>query len=107
MTTNIYRALSDPTRRQILSLLAAGELTQSEIVEKFEISQPAINKQLRILKEEGLLHEKRSGRYRLYSLNTPVLATGYRTVVDEIGTMLDKSLHGLKHYVENKEDDGD
>ncbi|GEL76745.1 ArsR/SmtB family transcription factor [Tenuibacillus multivorans] len=104
---NIYRALADPTRRKILNLLSKDEHTQSDIVKEFDISQPAINKQLNILKKEGFVHESKSGRYRFYSLNTKVFAVAYQQMIDEIGAMLDQTLVDLKHYVENKEEDDD
>lgn len=105
MTNNIYRVLSDPTRRKILHILSEGERTQSEIVEKFDISQPAINKQLRIIKEEGFIQERRTGRYRLYSLDTGTFRYAYQAMIDEIGSMLDNTLLDLKRYVENEEEE--
>jgi ArsR family transcriptional regulator len=107
VTNNIYRILSDPTRRNILHILSEGERTQSEIVERFNISQPAINKQLRIIKEEGFIQERRTGRYRLYSLDSTAFASAYQAMVDEIGSMLDKTLVDLKRYVENEEEEND
>ncbi|SET47550.1 transcriptional regulator, ArsR family [Oceanobacillus limi] len=106
-TYNIYRALADSTRRKILQLLSSGEQTQSDIVKEFNISQPAINKQLRILKEEGFIHERKSGRYRYYQLDRETFEGAYHQMVDEIGAMLDQTLMDLKHYVENKEEDDD
>ncbi|KGX83407.1 MULTISPECIES: ArsR/SmtB family transcription factor [Pontibacillus] len=106
-TKNIYRALADSTRREILNLLSKGEQTQSDIVKEFNISQPAINKQLKILKEEGFIHVRKSGRYRYYSLERETFEVAYRQMVGEIGTMLDQTLMDLKHYVENKEEDDD
>ncbi|HEX7064356.1 MAG TPA: metalloregulator ArsR/SmtB family transcription factor [Bacillales bacterium] len=105
--TNIYRAMSDPIRRKILSKLAKAEQTQSEIVREFEISQPAITKHLRILKEEGLISEARRGRYRIYSLDRSAFESAYQAMLQEIDTMLGRTLEDLKNYVENKggEDD--
>lgn len=105
--TNIYRALSDPIRRRILGMLTKGERTQTEIVEQFDISQPAITKHLRVLKEEGLVSETRRGRYRLYSLDKPVFSSAYRKMLNEIDTMLGSTLIDLKNYVENREEDND
>ncbi|WP_228547557.1 ArsR/SmtB family transcription factor [Filobacillus milosensis] len=102
-TSNIYRALSDSTRKRILSLLAKEEKTQKQLVEYFKVSQPAINKQLKILKEEDLITERKSGRYRYYSLNRPVFSMAYQKMIEEIGQMLDQTLHGLKDFVESEE----
>ncbi|NGP57341.1 winged helix-turn-helix transcriptional regulator [Paenibacillus thiaminolyticus] len=68
--TDIYRAISDPTRRQILRMTAQREYTQSEIVQAFSISQPGMKKHLAILVEENLIRRlscmrrrKRYGRH--------------------------------------------
>jgi DNA-binding transcriptional ArsR family regulator len=62
------RALSDSTRRDILSLLKKGQLSVLEIAERFPMSRPAISKHLRILKEAGMVLETPAGRQRLYTL---------------------------------------
>ncbi|HEU5140543.1 MAG TPA: metalloregulator ArsR/SmtB family transcription factor [Bacillales bacterium] len=105
--TNIYRAMSDPVRRKILSKLAKAERTQSEIVREFDISQPAITKHLRILKEEGLISEAHCGRYRIYGLDQSAFESAYQEMVQEIDTMLGRTLDDLKHYVENKGEEDD
>lgn len=105
--TNIYRAMSDPIRRKILGMLAKGERTQSEIVQVFDISQPAITKHLRILKEEGIISEKRQGRYRIYTLKKGEFQSAYHAMLEEIDAMLGRTLDDLKNYVENREDDND
>lgn len=72
--TDPFRALSDPTRREIVDLLAAGPLPVRMIAGHFpSISRPAVSKHLRILREGRLVEERRSGRERYYSLNPPVL----------------------------------
>lgn len=62
------KALSDTTRRGILTLLSDRQLSVLEIAEKFPMSRPAISKHLRILKEAGLVLETPAGRQRLYAL---------------------------------------
>ena len=62
------RALSDSTRRDILSLLKKGQLSVLEIAERFPMTRPAISKHLRILKDAGLVQETPAGRQRLYTL---------------------------------------
>ena len=71
-----FRGLSDPTRREIVSLLAAGPLPVRAIAGHFPaISRPAVSKHLRILREGGLVSERRSGRERYYSLSPSSLAS--------------------------------
>ncbi|MGK2864086.1 MAG: autorepressor SdpR family transcription factor [Chitinophagaceae bacterium] len=72
----IFKALNDPTRRQILQLLQERDMTAGEIVERFNISGPSISHHLDLLKQAKLVIAEKEGQYVYYSLNT--------TVVDEI-----------------------
>ena len=72
----IFKALNDPTRRQILQLLQEKDMTAGEIVERFKISGPSISHHLDLLKQANLVIAEKDGQYVYYSLNT--------TVVDEI-----------------------
>jgi DNA-binding transcriptional ArsR family regulator len=63
-----FSALSDPTRRAILTQLAAGETTVSELAAPFSISPPAISRHLRVLERAGLISQKREGQFRKCSL---------------------------------------
>lgn len=69
---DVFKALSDPTRRKILELLKAGELSAGDIAEAFPIGKPAISHHLSILKEAGLVQAEREGQSIIYSLNTTV-----------------------------------
>jgi len=64
----VFRALADPTRRQILQDLRRGELSAGEIVARFRISAPSISRHLSILKAAGLVTERRDANRILYSL---------------------------------------
>jgi len=64
----VFRALADPTRRQILQDLRDGELAAGEIAERFPISGPSISRHLAILKSAGLVRERRDANRVLYSL---------------------------------------
>lgn len=72
----IFKALNDPTRREILQLLQERDMTAGEIVERFKISGPSISHHLDLLKQAKLVIAEKEGQYVYYSLNT--------TVVDEI-----------------------
>lgn len=97
---DIYRALGDSTRRGILRLLKQGNKTQKELVEAFDITQPAIKKHLNILLEEKIITESLSGKYRIYSLNVKMLQTAYLEMHHYVGDLLDEQLVSLKNYVE-------
>ena len=75
---SVFRAVSDPRRREILDLLADGERSVGDLVESFDISQPAVSQHLRVLREAGLVAERREGRRRMYALR----AEGLREVYD-------------------------
>lgn len=67
------RALSDPTRRQIVQLLKGGRLSAGEIAQHFAISAAAISRHLSVLKEAGLIRDTREGKYIYYEINLSVL----------------------------------
>jgi DNA-binding transcriptional ArsR family regulator len=72
----VFKALNDPTRRKILEMLLAKDMTAGEIVEEFNISGPSISHHLDLLKQAKLVVAEKEGQFIYYSLNT--------TVVDEI-----------------------
>ena len=72
----VFKALNDPTRREILELLQENDMTAGEIAGRFDISFPSISHHLDLLKQAKLVIAEKEGQYVTYSLNT--------TVVDEI-----------------------
>ena len=66
--STVFRALADPTRRQILQDLRAGERSAGEIGSRFPISGPSISRHLGVLKTAGLVQERRDANRILYSL---------------------------------------
>lgn len=66
---NIFKALNDPTRREILELLKDKEMTAGEIAEQFNISWPSISHHLDQLKQGKLVEAEKDGQYIYYSLN--------------------------------------
>lgn len=71
----MFKALADPTRRQILQDLKKGELAAGEIASRFRISGPSISRHLGVLKGAGLVEERRDANRILYSLVEDRLAT--------------------------------
>jgi DNA-binding transcriptional ArsR family regulator len=67
-------ALSDPTRRQIVELLAGRDHNAGEIAAHFAVSRPAVSRHLRVLREHGLVQTRREGQRRVYSLDPAPLA---------------------------------
>lgn len=60
------KAIAEPRRRAILSLVRDGELSAGEIASHFEVTRPAVSQHLNVLKEAGLVSERRNGTRRLY-----------------------------------------
>ena len=69
----IFKALNDPTRRQMLDLLREGDLTAGEIADQFSMTKPSISHHLDLLKQAGLVDSTKKGQYITYTLNTTVL----------------------------------
>lgn len=70
---NTIKALSDPSRREILELLRSGRLPAGEIANHFPMSGAAVSKHLSVLKDADLIRDAREGKYIFYELNTSVL----------------------------------
>ena len=87
------RALTDPIRREILTMLKGGRLSAGEISDRFPVSGAAVSRHLSVLKEAGLVRGQREGKYIYYELNTSVL--------EEIMLWL-TDLKGDSEYVEAK-----
>lgn len=68
----VFKALSDETRRRILTMLRDGDLTAGQIAEEFDISKPSISHHLATLKAADLVTAERRGQEIVYSLNTTV-----------------------------------
>ena len=59
-------AISDPIRRRVLELVRDRELPAGELAAEFDVSRPAVSRHLRVLRDTGLVQERREGRLRLY-----------------------------------------
>jgi DNA-binding transcriptional ArsR family regulator len=95
----VFRAISDPTRREILGILRGGRRTVGEIASNFRMSRPAISKHLRLLHAAGLVATRKQGTANLCSLDARPL----RAVDDwlrDYATFWSESLQSLKKYIE-------
>ena len=82
--TNVFLALVDPTRRQILMDLRSGELAAGEIAARFPISGPSISRHLSVLKGAGLVTERRQANRIYYSLVEERLAVSVGTFLSTV-----------------------
>ena len=92
-------AIADPIRRRVLELVRDEELPAGMIAANFPVSRPAVSRHLRVLREAGLVHERRAGRERLYRADPAPLA--------ELRSWLDGywagRLQSLKQLAESQE----
>jgi DNA-binding transcriptional ArsR family regulator len=98
----VFKALADPTRREILSLLRGGGRTVGDLASNFHMSRPAVSKHLRQLRSAGLVVDRPAGNARFCELNAEPLAA-----IDEwlavYKTFWKKKLVRLKAHVEEKQ----
>jgi DNA-binding transcriptional ArsR family regulator len=93
------KAIAAPRRRQILSLVRDGELSAGEIASHFDVTRPAVSQHLNVLKEAGLVTERRNGTRRLYRVRPEGLAP-LKAFLEEFW---DDRLEALKREAENEE----
>ena len=93
------KAIAAPRRRQILSLVRDGELSAGEIAAHFDVTRPAVSQHLNVLKEAGLVHERRNGTRRLYRARPEGLAE----LREFLREFWDDRLVSLKHEAEGEE----
>lgn len=69
----VFKALNDPTRREILQLLKEKDMNAGEIADKFDMTKPSISHHLELLKRAGLITSIRDGQFINYSINTTII----------------------------------
>lgn len=97
-----FRAVADGVRRHILQQLRGGELRAGEIAAAFDVSWPAISRHLRVLKAAGMVHERRQGRERFYTLNRERMREVFGSWVAAFGLLWKENLEALKQHVESR-----
>jgi DNA-binding transcriptional ArsR family regulator len=93
------KAIAEPRRRQILVLVRSEELSAGEIAEHFDVTRPAVSQHLTVLKEAGLISERRDGTRRLYRAR----AEGLNDLKQFLEEFWDERLAKLKRLAEIKE----
>jgi DNA-binding transcriptional ArsR family regulator len=96
MSEAVLRAIAEPRRQQILRLVWSQERAAGEIATHFEISRPAISKHLRVLREAGLVEERRDGTQRLYRARPERLEDARRV----LESFWDEAITSIKHSAE-------
>lgn len=97
---SLFRAIADPTRRQMLMLLADADHTVSELAGPFSISQPAVSQHLKVLREAGLVQVRREGRERRYRMD-PVPLKEIHDWLAYFERFWDRKLDALGNYLDS------
>src|SRR5262245_15008110 len=101
-TTDVFNAVAEPRRRQILDILASGERSVNDLVAELGLVQPLVSKHLRVLRAVGLVDVRDEGRQRMYRLQGQALkpihdwVTQYERAWNERFEALDDLLEELK-----------
>jgi DNA-binding transcriptional ArsR family regulator len=95
----VFEAIAQPKRREILRLLAGGEMSAGEVAARFSVTQPAISQHLKVLKEAGLVTERRDAQRRLFSVRPEGLAD----LNSFLAEVLPGGLERLKRAAEQEE----
>jgi DNA-binding transcriptional ArsR family regulator len=95
----VFEAVAQPKRREILRLLSGRELSAGEIASRFAVTQPAISQHLKVLQEVGLISERRDGTKRMLSVRGDGLAELHDFLAQVLPTKLDR----LKEIAEKEE----
>ena len=90
MKTTVYEALAHPTRRTILSLLRAGDLTAGELADHFDVSKPTLSGHFNVLREAGLITGDRNGSSITYHLNLSVLEEALAALLELLEVDLER-----------------
>ena len=101
-TSDVFNAIAEPQRRQILGLLRSGERPVTELAHELGLTQPGASKHLRVLREVGLVRDRRAGKQRLYALD----ARGLRPIHEWTGgfeRFWNESFDRLDTYVQELE----
>jgi len=85
MNENVFKAMSDKTRRKIIELLKDGPKTAGEISKQFSSAQPTISRHLNILKNANLVIDQREGTFIIYRLNATILQEWLAWLLEHFG----------------------
>ena len=100
MRRDVFQAIADPTRREIINMIAHETLNLNAVAEKFDISRPAISKHIKILTECGLIVINQKGRERHCEANLKKL-TEVSDWVEQYRKFWNKTLDALENYLDD------
>ncbi len=100
-TSRVFRALSDPTRRAILQVVASRDASAGELAAPFAISAPAISKHLKVLEAADLVVRKRDGKSHRFHLNVEALQTA-EVAIKRLTGFWNRRLENLDKYMKKE-----
>ncbi|HTU13507.1 MAG TPA: autorepressor SdpR family transcription factor [Allosphingosinicella sp.] len=83
--SGVFRALADPTRRQVLALLKERPLSAGELADRFDVSKPTMSAHFNVLREAGLIDATRQGKAIIYRLRMSVLEEALMGLAQTVG----------------------
>jgi DNA-binding transcriptional ArsR family regulator len=98
MRRDVFQAIVDPVRREIIDMLSKKSLTVNEVAENFDVSRPAISKHIKILEECGIVHIKKKGRERYCSITPSELIPAFMWL-DQFKNLWEERLDSFEQYV--------
>jgi len=98
MRRDVFQAIADPVRREIIELLAQESLTVSAIADNFEISRPAVSKHIRILNECGLIEIDQKGRERFCEIKPSTLVPAF-IWIEQYRNLWEEKIDSLETYL--------
>lgn len=99
MRRDVFQAIADPLRREIIELLAEETLTVNAVAEKFEVSRPAVSKHLKILKECGIVDITQEGRERFCKIQPKNLIPAFLWI-DQHRKLWEDKIDSFENYLE-------
>lgn len=103
---DVFEALADPTRREIVVLLAAGERNAGDIAGRFEMRAPSVSRHLKVLREAGVVSVRPSAQARIYRLERRALDEA-RAWMDAQLNLLDRRFDALERHLDAMKERGD
>jgi len=110
MRRDVFQAIADPTRRDIIDILAEETLTVNSIAEKFDISRPAVSKHVKILSECGIVEITQKGRERYCQIQPKNLIPAFMWI-EQYQKLWEDKLNSFENYlnklqIKNKKNEG-
>lgn len=103
---DVFSALADPTRREIVSMLAAGERNAGDIAGRFDMAAPSVSRHLKVLRESGVVSYRQDAQARIYRLEPEGLRQAERWMAEQLA-ILEARFDALGAHLDRMKERGD